>query len=54
MCEKGLLPTRWPLARVLEVFPSSDDAVRVVKIKTANGTYTRPVQKIALILPNEP
>ena len=54
MCEKGLLPTRWPLARVLEVFPGSDDAVRVVKIKTANGTYTRPVQKIALILPNEP
>ena len=36
----------WCLARVLQTMPARDGTVRVVKLKTKNGTYTRPVSKI--------
>ena len=39
----------WPLARVLEVFEGGDNHVRSVKVKTAAGTYVRPVQKLCLL-----
>ena len=39
----------WPLARVTAVFPGQDGLVRVVTIKTATGTYKRPVVKMALL-----
>ena len=48
--ESGLVPTRWPLARIVEVHPGSDGNVRVVTVKTANGCYKRPITKLALIL----
>ena len=51
--EDGLVPTKWPLARVTEVYPGKDDVVRVVQVKTSTGTYTRPVSKIACLLPFE-
>ena len=50
--EDGLIPTRWPLARVVQVYPGEDGQVRVVTVRTAKGTYKRPVTKVALILPN--
>ena len=40
----------WPLARVIEVFPGQDGLVRVATVKTSNGTYKRPVVKMALLL----
>ena len=51
--EDGLVPTKWPLARVTAVYPGKDDVVRVVQVKTSTSTYTRPVSKIACLLPNE-
>ena len=51
--EDSLVPTKWPLARVTEVYPGKDNVVRVVQVKTSAGTYTRPVSKIACILPFE-
>lgn len=48
--EDNLVPTRWPLARVVSVHPGTDGLVRVVTVKTSHGTYTRPVTKVALIL----
>jgi len=40
-------PSKWPLARVLEVFPGSDGLIRVVSLRTATGTiFRRPVVKI--------
>ena len=45
------LPTRWPLARVVGVHPGGDGFVRVATVKTKSGTYTRPVTKLALLLP---
>ena len=36
------VPTRWPLARVVQVYPGRDDLVRVV---SAQGIYKRPVNQ---------
>ena len=38
---------QWPLARVTEVFPGADGHVRVVKVKTENGTFLRNITKIS-------
>lgn len=51
--EDSPISTKWPLAGVIEVHPGKDGLVRVATIRTANGTYTRPVTKLALILPSE-
>ena len=40
----------WPLARVSQVFPGSNDRVRTVRLTTATGgAYTRPTAKVALL-----
>ena len=45
--------SQWPMVRVIETHQGRDGLVRVVKLRTANGTYTRPVTKVALLLPCE-
>ncbi|KAB0794623.1 hypothetical protein PPYR_11462 [Photinus pyralis] len=40
--EDHLPPLEWCLARILEVMPGRDNKVRVVKLKTVNGEFTRP------------
>lgn len=37
---------RWPLGRIVEVFPGKDGIVRAVSVKTKTGTYSRPVVKV--------
>ena len=49
--EDGIVPTKWPLAKVVQVHPGEDGLVRVATVKTARGTYKRPVNKLALVLP---
>ena len=49
--EGGTVPTKWPLGRVVQTHPGQDNLVRVVTLKTAQGTYKRPVSKIAVLLP---
>ena len=39
----------WPLARVVKVYPSTDGRVRSADVKTANGVYRRPVNKLCLL-----
>ena len=51
--ESGTIPTRWPLARVVDTHPGQDDLVRVVTVKTSRGTYRRPVSKIAVLIPTD-
>ena len=36
----------WPLGRVTAVHPGADQRVRVVDVKTATGTYRRPVARL--------
>ena len=50
--EDGIVPMKWPLARVAKVHPGSDGFIRVATVKTAKGSYNRPVSKISLLLPN--
>ncbi|CAB0004889.1 unnamed protein product [Nesidiocoris tenuis] len=39
-------PAQWPLGRIQEVHPGSDDIVRVVTVRTSGGTYRRPAVKM--------
>ena len=39
-------PTRWPLVRIVNVYPGEDGKVRVVTVKTAKGIYKSPVVKV--------
>lgn len=39
-------PTKWAMARIIEVYPGDDGLVRVVKVKTATTTLKRPICKI--------
>ena len=51
--EDNLIPTKWPLARVVQVYPGKDGLVRVVLVKTTQGVYKRPITKVAVFLPVE-
>ena len=48
--EDGIVPAKWPLARVTQVHPGSDGLFRVVTVRTMKSTYKRLVSKIALLL----
>jgi len=37
---------KWPLARVLEVYPGKDRHVRVVKVQVGDHTYVRPIHRL--------
>ena len=41
---------KWPLGRVIEVYPGIDLTVRVAKVQLQNKTITRPVVKLIPIL----
>lgn len=47
--EDGCSPLKWPLGRIVETFPGKDGVVRVVKVKTAKGEYTRGINCVALL-----
>ena len=48
-----LMPCKWALARVTNVQPGPDKLVRVVTLKTKQGTCVRPTVKVCLVLPKE-
>lgn len=39
----------WPLARITKVITGHDNVVRVVELKTQQGTFTRPAVKVFLL-----
>ncbi|XP_011859788.1 PREDICTED: uncharacterized protein LOC105557211 [Vollenhovia emeryi] len=39
-------PSKWPLARVIEVHPGQDALIRVATIRTSNTTLKRPIVKL--------
>ena len=49
--EDNLIPSKWPLAQVTQVHVGPDGVIQVVVIKTAQGAYTRPVNKAVVLLP---
>ncbi|KAJ8034197.1 hypothetical protein HOLleu_20937 [Holothuria leucospilota] len=44
--EKDLQRGKWPLGRVVEVYPGPDGYVRVAKVKTAKGEVVRGITKL--------
>ena len=46
LSDENLKREKWPLARVVEVKPGNDGVVRVVSVKTKDGTFTRPAAKV--------
>lgn len=51
--EDNMPPLKWKLGRVLEVFPGLDQRVRVVTLKTATGTFKRPIHKLSVLPIND-
>ncbi|GAB0098440.1 Aspartic peptidase domain superfamily [Sergentomyia squamirostris] len=49
MSEEHVPPHTWPLGVIDEVFPGRDGRCRVVRVRTAKGSYVRAVQKLALM-----
>jgi len=41
-----LPPSKWEMARVVELHPGSDGHVRVVTVRTALSQYKRPIAQI--------
>jgi hypothetical protein len=42
-------PSKWPLARVTQRHPGTDNLTRVVTLKTATTQLTRPITKLAIL-----
>ena len=49
----GMVPTKWPLGRVVQTFSGKDGLVRVANVKIQRGVFKRPIHKLALFLPAE-
>jgi len=47
--QQELAPMQWLLGRVEEVHPGADNIVRAATIRTAKGTFIRPLTKIAIL-----
>ncbi|XP_068241059.1 uncharacterized protein [Palaemon carinicauda] len=43
----------YPLTRILEVYPGRDGHIRTVKVRSANGEYVRPVNRLIPLQVNE-
>lgn len=51
--DKLFIACNWPLGRIISTHCGRDGLVCVVKLQTQYGTYTRPVHKVALLMPAE-
>ena len=42
---------KWPLGRIIQVYPDDQGKVRQALVRTGKGTYRRPITKLCKILP---
>lgn len=47
--DENLPPLKWAMGRIEKVYPGSDNIVRVVLVKTANGLVKRAVSKVCVL-----
>lgn len=45
----NLPPTKWPLARIIEIHPGDDNNTRAVTLKTSSTILKRPISKISVL-----
>ena len=48
--KEPIAPTKWPLARIIEVHSGKDGKVQVVTVKTMKGMYKRPIVKVVPLM----
>lgn len=53
LTDERLPPSKWPLARVIQLIPGKDGLTRVVRLKTSTTELIRPIVKLA-VLPFSP
>lgn len=44
--EDNLPPTKWKMCRIIALHPGVDNKVRVVTVKTSDGTFKRNITKL--------
>ena len=49
IADKNIPRSNWLLARITEIHRSKDNVIRVVKLKTKFGTFTRPAANLCLL-----
>lgn len=49
LMEDNAPPLCWPLGRIVQVHPGSDNIVRVVSVKTKNSVLKRAINKVSLL-----
>lgn len=47
--EDNIPVMKWPLGRIIQVYPGDDGAARVADVKTASGIFKRPIHRLALL-----
>lgn len=47
--DENITTSRWTIGRIVELHPGNDGIVRVVTIRTASGTYKRPIHKLCVL-----
>lgn len=45
----NLPPSQWLLGRVLKCYEGKNNCIRVVRVKTANSKFDRPISKLCLL-----
>ena len=50
LIDKNVARSQWCMGVILDTYPGIDGLVRSVKVKTATGTYDRPISKLCLLL----
>lgn len=51
--DENIPPASWKMAKVIAVHPGNDNIVRVVTLKTHNGTMRRPIHKLCILPLNQ-
>lgn len=47
--QQNLASLQWPIGRIQSIHPGSDNVARTATIKTAQGTFVRPLSRIAIL-----
>jgi len=47
--QQNLAPLQWMLGRVIEIHPGTDNVARAATVRTAKGTFIRPLTRLAIL-----
>ena len=47
--DKKMITLAWPFAKVIELFPSKGEIIRLVKLRSSKGILLRPARRLYLL-----